>query len=137
MTRPFRFGVVAPLMTDLPTWRDRVRRIAGSGYSTLLMPDVPQWQPAPGPTLAYAAAQADLHVGTWVYASPLRPAWSTAWEAHSLSLLTEGRFEMGHRHRPARDRGGTARARDARGLTRGAAGPGAGDGDGAARAGRP
>lgn len=44
MTRPFRFGVVAPLATDLPTWRDRVRRIADSGYSTLLMPDVPQWQ---------------------------------------------------------------------------------------------
>ena len=95
MTRPFRFGVVAPLTTDLPTWRDRVRRIAGSGYSTLLMPDGPQRQPAPGPTLAYAAAQADLRVGTWVYASPLRPAWSTAWEAHTLSLLTEGRFEMG------------------------------------------
>ena len=95
MTRPFRFGVVAPLMTDLPTWRDRVRRIADSGYSTLLMPDVPQWQPAPAPTLAFAAALADLRVGTWVYASPLRPAWSTAWEAHSLSVLTEGRFEMG------------------------------------------
>jgi alkanesulfonate monooxygenase SsuD/methylene tetrahydromethanopterin reductase-like flavin-dependent oxidoreductase (luciferase family) len=30
-----------------------------------------------------------------VYASPLRAAWSTAWEAHSLSVLTEGRFEMG------------------------------------------
>jgi alkanesulfonate monooxygenase SsuD/methylene tetrahydromethanopterin reductase-like flavin-dependent oxidoreductase (luciferase family) len=95
MTRPFRFGVVAPVTTDLPTWRDRVRRIADSGYSTLLMPDVPQWQPAPGPTLAVAAALADLRVGTWVYASPLRPAWSTAWEAHSLSVLTEGRFEMG------------------------------------------
>jgi alkanesulfonate monooxygenase SsuD/methylene tetrahydromethanopterin reductase-like flavin-dependent oxidoreductase (luciferase family) len=72
-----------------------VRRIADSGYSTLLMPDVPQWQPAPGPTLAFAAALADVRVGTWVYASPLRPAWSTAWEAHSLSLLTDGRFEMG------------------------------------------
>jgi alkanesulfonate monooxygenase SsuD/methylene tetrahydromethanopterin reductase-like flavin-dependent oxidoreductase (luciferase family) len=95
MTRRFRFGVVAPLMTDLPTWRDRVRRIADSGYSTLLMPDVPHWQPAPGPTLAYAAAQTDLRVGTWVYASPLRPAWTTAWEAHTLSVLTEGRFEMG------------------------------------------
>jgi alkanesulfonate monooxygenase SsuD/methylene tetrahydromethanopterin reductase-like flavin-dependent oxidoreductase (luciferase family) len=94
-TRPFRFGVVAPLTTDLPTWRNRVRRIADSGYSTLLMPDVPQWQPAPGPTLAVAAALADLRVGTWVYASPLRPAWSTAWEAHSLSVLTDGRFEMG------------------------------------------
>jgi alkanesulfonate monooxygenase SsuD/methylene tetrahydromethanopterin reductase-like flavin-dependent oxidoreductase (luciferase family) len=95
MTRPFRFGVVAPLRTDLPTWRDRVRRIADAGYSTLLMPDVPQWQPAPGPTLALAAALANIRVGTWVYASPVRPPWITAWEAHSLSILTEGRFEMG------------------------------------------
>jgi alkanesulfonate monooxygenase SsuD/methylene tetrahydromethanopterin reductase-like flavin-dependent oxidoreductase (luciferase family) len=95
MTRPFRFGVVAPVTTDLARWRDRVRRIADTGYSTLLMPDVPQWQPAPGPTLAFAAALADLRVGTWVYASPLRPAWSAAWEAHSLSVLTDGRFEMG------------------------------------------
>ena len=37
----------------------------------------------------------DLRVGTWVYASPLRTPWSMAWEAHSLSVLTEGRFEMG------------------------------------------
>ncbi|TNC25137.1 LLM class flavin-dependent oxidoreductase [Amycolatopsis alkalitolerans] len=95
MTRPFRFGVVAPITTDLPTWRACVRRVADSGYSTLLMPDVPQWQPAPGPTLATAAALADLRVGTWVYASPIRPAWMTAWEAHSLSVLTDGRFELG------------------------------------------
>jgi alkanesulfonate monooxygenase SsuD/methylene tetrahydromethanopterin reductase-like flavin-dependent oxidoreductase (luciferase family) len=93
--RPFRFGVVAPVTTDLPMWRDQVHRIADSGYSTLLMPDVPDWQPAPGPTLAVAATLADLRVGTWVYASPLRPASSTAWEAHSLSVLTDGRFEMG------------------------------------------
>ena len=95
MTRPFRFGVVAPLLTDLPTWRDSARRIADSGYSTLLMPDFPRLQPAPGPALATAAAVADLRVGTWVYASPFRPAWMTAWEAHSLSVLTEGRFELG------------------------------------------
>jgi alkanesulfonate monooxygenase SsuD/methylene tetrahydromethanopterin reductase-like flavin-dependent oxidoreductase (luciferase family) len=93
--RSFRFGVVAPLTSDLPTWRAQVRRIADSGFSTLLMPDVPQWQPAPGPTLAIAATLADLRVGTWVYASPLRAPWSLAWEAHSLSVLTEGRFEMG------------------------------------------
>jgi alkanesulfonate monooxygenase SsuD/methylene tetrahydromethanopterin reductase-like flavin-dependent oxidoreductase (luciferase family) len=93
--RPFRFGVVAPLRTDVSTWRDRVRRIADSGYSTLLMPDVPRWQPAPAPTLAVAATLTALRVGTWVYASPLRPAWSTAWEAHSLSVLTDGRFEAG------------------------------------------
>jgi alkanesulfonate monooxygenase SsuD/methylene tetrahydromethanopterin reductase-like flavin-dependent oxidoreductase (luciferase family) len=94
-TSAFRFGVVAPITKDVPAWRDGVRRIADAGYSTLLMPDVPRWQPAPGPSLAAAAALADLRVGTWVYASPLRPAWSTAWEAHSLSLLTEGRFEFG------------------------------------------
>jgi alkanesulfonate monooxygenase SsuD/methylene tetrahydromethanopterin reductase-like flavin-dependent oxidoreductase (luciferase family) len=93
--RRFRFGVVAPLRTDLPAWRDQVRRIADSGFSTLLMPDVQQWQPAPGPTLAVGATLADLRVGTWVYASPLRTPWSLAWEAHSLSVLTEGRFEMG------------------------------------------
>ena len=93
VTRPFRFGVVCPLTTDLRAWRDRVRRIADSGYSTLLMPDVPEWQPAPGPTLALAAELAEIRVGTWVYASPVRPAWTTAWEAHSLSVLSEGRFE--------------------------------------------
>src|SRR5687767_94319 len=93
--RPFRFGITVPISTDLPTWRNRVRRFADSGYSTLLMPDVPRWQPAPGPTLALAAAVTDLRVGTWVYASPFRPAWSAAWEAHSLSVVTEGRFEMG------------------------------------------
>jgi alkanesulfonate monooxygenase SsuD/methylene tetrahydromethanopterin reductase-like flavin-dependent oxidoreductase (luciferase family) len=93
--RAFRFGVVAPVRSDLPTWRDRVRRIADSGYSTVLMPDVPRWQPAAAVTLATAAAITDLRVGTWVYASPLRPAWNAAWEAHSLSVLTEGRFEMG------------------------------------------
>lgn len=95
MKRPFRFGVVAPLTTDVATWRDGVRRIADTGYSTLLVPDFPLTQPSPAPMLATAAALTDLRVGTWVYASPLRPAWMTAWEAHSLSLLTDGRFEMG------------------------------------------
>lgn len=96
VARPFRFGVLAPIRTDIPAWRDQVRRIADSGYSILLMPDVQQWQPAPGPTLAVAATlAADLRVGTWVYAAPLRPPWNIAWEAHSLSVLTEGRFEMG------------------------------------------
>ena len=95
MTRRLRFGVVAPVTTDVRTWRTRVRRIADQGYSSLLMPDVPRWQPAPAPALAVAAADTGLRVGTWVYASPLRAPLPTAWEAHSLSVLTEGRFEMG------------------------------------------
>ena len=94
-TRTFRFGVVAPITSDLATWRDRVRRIAGHGYSTLLMPDVPTWQPALGPTLATAAALTDLRIGSWVYAAALHQPSDLAWEAHSLSVLSEGRFEMG------------------------------------------
>jgi alkanesulfonate monooxygenase SsuD/methylene tetrahydromethanopterin reductase-like flavin-dependent oxidoreductase (luciferase family) len=96
MTRPFRFGVVAPVVPDPRTWRERVRLIADFGYSTLLMPDVPGWQPSPAPALAMAAALApDLRVGTWVYASPFRTAAMLAWEAHSMTELTEGRFELG------------------------------------------
>jgi alkanesulfonate monooxygenase SsuD/methylene tetrahydromethanopterin reductase-like flavin-dependent oxidoreductase (luciferase family) len=92
---PFRFGVVAPVMSSPATWRDEVRRISDHGYSTVLMPDVPGWQPAPGPALAVAANLTNLRVGTWVYASPLRPASTLAWEAHSMSELTEGRFDLG------------------------------------------
>jgi alkanesulfonate monooxygenase SsuD/methylene tetrahydromethanopterin reductase-like flavin-dependent oxidoreductase (luciferase family) len=94
-TRPLRFGAVAPIKAGLPAWHDQLRSLADSGYSTILMPDVPEWQPAPAPTLAVAATLTGLRVGTWVYASPVRPPWMTAWEAHSLSVLTDGRFEMG------------------------------------------
>jgi alkanesulfonate monooxygenase SsuD/methylene tetrahydromethanopterin reductase-like flavin-dependent oxidoreductase (luciferase family) len=94
-TRPFRFGIVAPLLSDPPTWREQVRRIADHGYSTVLMPDFPKLQPSPVAALAVAATVADVRVGTWVYAAPFRAPWLTAWEAHSLTRLTEGRFEMG------------------------------------------
>jgi len=93
--RPFRFGIVAPVLSGLQTWRDQVRRIADHGYSTVLMPDFPQLQPSPAPTLAVAATTADVRVGTWVYAAPFRAPWLTAWEAHSMTMLTGGRFEMG------------------------------------------
>ena len=45
--RPFRFGVVAPVMTDMSAWRDGVRRIADQGCATVLVADVPGWQPSP------------------------------------------------------------------------------------------
>ncbi|KRC66804.1 hypothetical protein ASE12_01570 [Aeromicrobium sp. Root236] len=90
-----RFGVVTPVLDSPARWRDEVRRIADLGYSTLLMPDVPGWQPAPGPALAVAASLTDLRVGTWVCASPLRPASTLAWETHSLSELTDGRYDLG------------------------------------------
>ena len=55
-TRPFRFGVVAPHLDDTASWLDGARRIADLGVSTLLVPDVPGWQPAPAPMLATVAA---------------------------------------------------------------------------------
>ena len=74
--------------------------------------------------LAMAAAQTNLRVGTWVYASPLRPAWSTAWEAHSLSVLTGGRFQLGiGTGRPGIE-DELLRARDAGAATKRAAGHG-------------
>jgi alkanesulfonate monooxygenase SsuD/methylene tetrahydromethanopterin reductase-like flavin-dependent oxidoreductase (luciferase family) len=59
------------------------------------MPDGTQI-PSPLPALALAAgATTSLRVGTWVLASPLRPPRLAAWDAHTLSLLTGGRFDLG------------------------------------------
>jgi probable F420-dependent oxidoreductase len=90
--RPFRFGVVAtPAGGD---WLATARRVADLGYTCLLMPDGLQL-PAPMPALAMAAAVADIRVGTWVLAAPLRPPRLVAWEANSMTRLTGGRFELG------------------------------------------
>ncbi len=92
--RPFRFGVIGAPRGDPGRWRATAVRAAEFGYATLLMPDVLNLL-APGPSLGLAAGVADIGVGTWVYAAPLRTPQQTAWEAHTLSALTGGRFEMG------------------------------------------
>ncbi len=89
----FRFGVVATPQ-DSDQWRATAHRVAELGYSTLLMPDGLQLL-SPFPALATAAATAEVRVGTFVMAAPLRPPRSAAWEAHSLTVLTGGRFEFG------------------------------------------
>ena len=94
-TRPFRFGVVATPQGPPEQWLATARRVEQLGYSTLLMPDGLQLL-APFPSLAVAAsAPTSLRVGTFVLASPLRPVRSAAWEAHTMSVLTGGRFELG------------------------------------------
>jgi len=95
----FRFGVVATPQTTVENiagnWQQQARRAEELGYSSVLMPDGLQL-PAPMPALAFAAATTTaLRVGTFVLASPLRPSALTAWEAHSMSVLTGGRFEFG------------------------------------------
>lgn len=95
MAKGFRFGaVVGAPSAGAGQWRDQARRVADLGYSTLLMPDGMQLL-SPFSALAVAAEVTDLRVGTFVLASPLRPARLAAWEAHSLSMLTGGRFELG------------------------------------------
>lgn len=93
-TRAFRFAVhAAP--EDGEQWLAVARRTEELGYSTLFMPDGLRL-PSPFPALGLAAgATASLRVGTFVLASPLRPPRLAAWEAHSLSMLSGGRFEFG------------------------------------------
>jgi alkanesulfonate monooxygenase SsuD/methylene tetrahydromethanopterin reductase-like flavin-dependent oxidoreductase (luciferase family) len=50
---------------------------------------------SPFPSLAMAAATADIRVGTFVAAAPLRPPRAAAWDAHTLTVLTDGRFDFG------------------------------------------
>jgi len=92
MTRPFRFGVVA---TPDGNWTTTARRVEELGYSSLLVPDGIHLL-APFPSLATAAAvTTTLRVGTFVLAAPLRTPRAVAWEAHSLSVLSGGRFDLG------------------------------------------
>jgi alkanesulfonate monooxygenase SsuD/methylene tetrahydromethanopterin reductase-like flavin-dependent oxidoreductase (luciferase family) len=93
---PFRFGVtVMPTpQTTAKAIQQTARAAANQGYAILLIPDS-MFLLSPLPSLAIAASAADIRVGTLVMSSPLRPAAVSAWEAHSLSILTEGRFELG------------------------------------------
>ncbi|GAA2885020.1 LLM class flavin-dependent oxidoreductase [Pseudonocardia halophobica] len=95
MSRPFRFGVVAAPQGPGEAWAARARRVADLGYSTLLAPDNLHLH-APLPALATAAAAAPgLRVCPFVLAGPLRTPRATAWEAHTMTALTGGRFDLG------------------------------------------
>jgi len=95
MTHPFRFGVIASPRGPSEQWVGTARRIADLGYSTLLSPDG-MGMHAPFVALAVAAtAVPELRVGTFVLAAPLRPPREAAWQGHSLTELTGGRFDFG------------------------------------------
>jgi alkanesulfonate monooxygenase SsuD/methylene tetrahydromethanopterin reductase-like flavin-dependent oxidoreductase (luciferase family) len=95
VSHPFRFGVIAaPRGTD-EDWLATTHRVADRGYSTLLSPDSTGLH-APFVALTAAAiATPDLRVGTFVLAAPLRAPRAAAWEGHSLSALSGGRFDFG------------------------------------------
>jgi alkanesulfonate monooxygenase SsuD/methylene tetrahydromethanopterin reductase-like flavin-dependent oxidoreductase (luciferase family) len=95
MTHPFRFGLVTAPRGTGEQWIATARRAAGRGYGTLLVPDGLAMH-APMPALAVAAtAVPSLRVCPFVLAAPLRTPRAVAWEAHSMSALTHGRFELG------------------------------------------
>jgi probable F420-dependent oxidoreductase len=93
-SKPFRFAVQA-VPQNGGQWLGVAQRAENLGYSSLLTADGLQLL-SPVPALALAAgATKTLRVGTFVLASPLRLPRLTAWDAHSLSLLSGGRFEFG------------------------------------------
>jgi len=92
--KAFRFAAQGTPQ-DGTQWLATARRAEELGYATLLMPDGLQLL-SPLPALALAAgATTTLRVGTFVLASPLRAPRLAAWDAHSLAVLTGGRFELG------------------------------------------
>ncbi len=93
--KPFTFGVVATPQAGPEQWIATAQRVEELGYASLLMPDgIQLLSPFPSLTLA-AHATKDLRVGTFVLAGPLRTPYQAAWEAHSVSVLTGGRFDLG------------------------------------------
>lgn len=94
MTRPFRFAAQTT-PGDGEQWLGTARQAEELGYATLLTPDGLQLLSSM-PALALAAgATTTLHVGNFVIASSLRAPRLAAWDAHTISVLTGGRFELG------------------------------------------
>ncbi|MBO0805904.1 MAG: LLM class flavin-dependent oxidoreductase [Nocardiopsaceae bacterium] len=94
MTKAFRFAAQAT-PSDGDQWLGTARRAEELGYSTLLMADGLQLLSSM-PALALAAgATTALHVGNFVLASSLRAPRLAAWDAHTISVLSGGRFEFG------------------------------------------
>ena len=92
--RPFRFGVMAAPIGDGASWLATARWAEELGFAALMSPDGPQLRD-PLLALALAAGATRLRVGTFVMAGPLRPPRLAAWQAHSLTALTGGRFDFG------------------------------------------
>jgi len=95
-SRPFRFGVVGMLTPTRTgdTLQRSARAAAEYGYSIFLVPDN-MFMLSPLPSIAIVASAADIRVGTLVMSSAPRTPAVAAWEANTLSVLTEGRFELG------------------------------------------
>ncbi len=94
--RAFRFGVVMARARSCEGVLAQARRAEELGYDTLQSPDHLGAQLSPIAALTFAAASTTrLHVGSYVFANDFRHPLMLARDAHSLHILSEGRFELG------------------------------------------
>ncbi|MFF5085060.1 LLM class flavin-dependent oxidoreductase [Actinoplanes sp. NPDC000266] len=92
--KAFKFSVISEPQ-DGKSWLNLARQAESLGFQRLLMADV-MTSPSPFPALGLAAgATTTLRMGTWVLAAPLRAPRMAAWESHTLSVLSGGRFDLG------------------------------------------
>jgi probable F420-dependent oxidoreductase len=94
--QPFRFGVQVNATGDRREWTDLARRVEGSGYSTMTMPDHFDGQLAPVPALQCAAdATSTLRLGALVYDNDYKHPVVLAKELATMDVLSDGRVEIG------------------------------------------
>nr|WP_206067042.1 TIGR03621 family F420-dependent LLM class oxidoreductase [Nonomuraea sp. FMUSA5-5] len=95
--RRFRFGAVVRQAGSGKEWAEKARRLEGTGFDVLLVPDHlvgPRFAPVAALTAA-ACATTRLRVGTLVFANDFRHPAVLAKEAATLDLLSDGRLEVG------------------------------------------
>ena len=97
---PFRFGVNLRAADSRADWIEKARRVEDLGFSTLLVPDHLAELLPPLPALvAAASATSTVRIGTFVLNNDFRHPVLLARDAATLDLLSDGRFELGHRRR--------------------------------------
>lgn len=94
--RAFRFGVVMARARTCEEVFACARRAEDSGYAILQSPDHLGSQISPIAALTFAAASTSrVGVGSYVFANDFRDPLMLARDAHSLHVLSGGRFELG------------------------------------------
>lgn len=93
--RPFRFAIFAKGAATRAAWLDLLDRVDGGGFGALHFPMHAAPQFAPFVAFADAAARTSLTFATLVHNNDLQHPALLARDAMTLSVLSEGRVEMG------------------------------------------